>query len=68
MPSKNRFVSIGLQIFLHFRHCFQLDAELTRFEKLSDEDIERMRAQRLEAMKQDHKKRQDWLANGKISR
>ncbi|CAF0949491.1 unnamed protein product [Rotaria sp. Silwood1] len=42
----------------------QVDAELNRLEKLSDDDIEKMRAQRLESMKQEHKKRQEWLANG----
>ena len=43
----------------------QVDAELTRLEKLSEGDIERMRAQRIESMKQDHKKRQEWLTQGK---
>jgi hypothetical protein len=33
-------------------------------EKLSEPDVEKMRAQRLETMKQEHKKRQEWLANG----
>ncbi|CAF0775300.1 unnamed protein product [Adineta ricciae] len=42
----------------------QVDAELHRLEKLSENDIEKMRAQRLEAMKQDHKKRQEYIANG----
>jgi len=42
----------------------QLDAELNRLEKLSEGDIEKMRAQRLESMKHEHKKRQEWLANG----
>lgn len=42
----------------------QVDAELSRLEKLTEEDVEKMRAQRLQAMKQEHKKRQDWLTNG----
>ncbi len=43
-----------------------VDTELNRLEKLTENDIEKMRAQRLESMKQDHKKRQEWLANGKF--
>jgi len=35
-------------------------------EQLTENDIEKMRTQRLEAMKQEHKKRQDWMANGRI--
>lgn len=46
------------------RVFIQLDAELNRLEKLSENDIEKMRAQRLESLKQEHKKRQEWLANG----
>ncbi|CAF1296367.1 unnamed protein product [Adineta ricciae] len=42
----------------------QVDAELNRLDKLSETDIEKMRAERLESMKQEHKKRQEWLANG----
>ncbi|CAF1135613.1 unnamed protein product [Rotaria sordida] len=42
----------------------QVDAELNRLEKLTEEDVEKFRAQRLESMKQEHKKRQEWLANG----
>lgn len=45
----------------------KLDAELSRLEKLSENDIERMRAQRLETMKQEHKKRQEWITNGDSS-
>ena len=37
---------------------------MNRLEKLSENDIEKMRAERLESMKQEHKKRQEWLANG----
>jgi hypothetical protein len=37
---------------------------LNRLEKLTEGDIERMRNQRLESMKQEHKKRQDWLTHG----
>lgn len=44
----------------------QVDAELNRLEQLTENDIEKMRNQRLEAMKQEHKKRQDWMANGRI--
>ncbi|CAF0880124.1 unnamed protein product [Adineta steineri] len=42
----------------------QVDAELNRLEKLTENDIEKMRNQRLESMKQEHKKRQEWMANG----
>ncbi|CAF1434544.1 unnamed protein product [Adineta steineri] len=42
----------------------QVDDELNRLEKLTESDIEKMRNQRLETMKQEHKKRQEWLANG----
>ncbi|CAF3174665.1 unnamed protein product [Rotaria socialis] len=42
----------------------QVDAELNRLEKLTEEDMEKIRSQRLESLKQEHKKRQEWMANG----
>ncbi|UJR22959.1 hypothetical protein I4U23_025986 [Adineta vaga] len=42
----------------------KVDAELNRLEKLTETDIEKMRAERLNSMKHEHKKRQEWLANG----
>jgi len=59
------FVSSFLFQYKEFRFC-QVDAELNRLEQLTENDIEKMRTQRLEAMKQEHKKRQDWMANGRI--
>eukprot|EP00095_Tigriopus_kingsejongensis_P007907 maker-scaffold132_size323655-snap-gene-2.23 protein:Tk07907 transcript:maker-scaffold132_size323655-snap-gene-2.23-mRNA-1 annotation:"thioredoxin domain-containing protein 9" len=42
----------------------QLDAEMSKLEKLDEDDLELLKVRRLEAMKQHQKQKQEWMVQG----
>nr|XP_039266153.1 thioredoxin domain-containing protein 9-like [Styela clava] len=42
----------------------QLDAEINRLDKMDDDDLEKLRERRMQAMKKSQAQRQEWMAKG----